>query len=276
MSTKAMITIAALVGVAVALTSPHRPAMPWPVWVALTASVCGTAGVVGVYGSATWQGLSRARPLPWSTTWLPTLAIGGSGTVLVLATDLLTTGPGTGWRGDLLALLVMLGGGCAGIAMFGVRATVRARIVPADDIPGLEQVVVELVRLRRLLQRLSAALSALVALATLTLGVGVLVGDDQSPALVILYGAAGSVAVGSFHAMVSATIRRQGEQATGLLFGTAVPGHAADVVDRLEQRTRLELLIGVHRTVFSDLQSAIPVLSPVIAAATAILPLWAG
>jgi hypothetical protein len=267
-----VVTASVLVGFAIALTSTYRSAMLWPVWAALAASVCGVAGVVGVYGSVTWQALSRARPLPWGKTWLPTLIIGGSGVLVVLITELLAARAGTGWRGDLLALITMVGGGCAGIAMFGVRATVKAQTTRADDLPGLEETVVELVRLRRLLQRLSAALGALVALATLTLGVAVLLSDNQPPGLVVVYGAAGSVVVGSFHATVAATIRAQGEHVAGLIFDTATPSDAAEVVDRLEQRARLEQLIGVHRTLFSDLQSAIPVLGPIIAAATVLLP----
>jgi hypothetical protein len=259
----------AFIGFAVALTSGHRAAVLWPIWAALAASVAGVAGAVGWYGVLVWRALPG--PLAWRRTWLPTLIVGGTSVVVVVLTEVLARQPGAGWRGDILAVLTMVGGGCAGLAMFGVRAAVRTQAID-DDLPALEAALVALVRLRRTLQRLSSALGALVGLATLTLGVGTLLGGGQSPALVVVYGAAGSFVVGAFHSTVAGTVRTQGEHIAGLVLASAAPATAADVVDRLEQRARLEQLVGAHRTLFSDLQSAIPVLSPVIATATVFLP----
>lgn len=57
-----------------------------------------------------------------------------------------------------------------------------------------------------------------------------------------------------------------------MIFATTKPGDATELVDHLERRSKLEQLIGVDRTLFGDLQSAIPVLGPLIAAAAVFLP----
>jgi hypothetical protein len=259
----------ALVGFVVALSSGQQESALWPAWVALAAGLCGVAGVVGLYGITAWRAVSRLRPLPWRKTWLRMWATGGGGVVLLAVTEVLA---GPGWRGDLLALLTIVAGGCAGLAIFGVGTAAETQPVRAGDLPGLESAVVELVRLRRRLQQLSAALGGLVALAAVTLGVGMLLGDEQSSWLVVIFSVAGSAVVGTFHAKVAAIIRGCGERVAGLVFGSTEPADVPDLVDRLEQRGRLEQLLGVQRSLFSDLQSAIPVLGPLIAVGTVFLP----
>lgn len=261
-----------LAGFAITLTSAHRSAPLWQVWAALAVSLCAAAGLVATYGIASWRGLSQTQRLPWRATVLPTVAM-GVGALLVLVTgELLAARPGSGWRGDVLVILSMLGAAFAGATMFGIRAAVVMQPVPTDDMAAFEQAIVELTRLRRLLQRLSSALGSLVALSTLALGAGILLGKNQPGELVVVFGGAGSAAVGLFYAPAAAAIRARGEHLATVIFATTKPGDATELVDRLERRSKLEQLIGVDRTLFGDLQTAIPVLGPLIAAAAVFLP----
>ncbi|WP_194815462.1 hypothetical protein [Nocardia sp. XZ_19_385] len=264
--------VLALAGFGVTLTSAHRASPLWQVWAALAVSLCAAAGLVAVYGWAVWRELSRGQRLRWRDTVIPTLLIGVGVVVVLAAGELLAPRPGSGWRGDVLVGLAFAGGGWAGAAMLGVRSVVLNRPVPDAGVSALEDAVVELMALRRRLQGLLSALGSLVALSTLALGAGVLMGKSQPRELVVVFGAAGSALVALFYAPGSWAIRAQGGRLVQAIFATGTPGDADEVVDRLEKRSKLEQLVGVDRTLFADLQAALPVLGPLIAGAAVFLP----
>lgn len=127
----AVVTLMGLAGFAVALTSTHRFSALWQVWSALVVSLCGAAGLVAIYGLASWRNLSRTWALSWRESVLPTVMVGVGALLVLVAGELFSAEPGSGWRGDLLVVLAIVGGGFAGTAMFGVRAAVLSRPVPA-------------------------------------------------------------------------------------------------------------------------------------------------
>ncbi|NUR26638.1 MAG: hypothetical protein HOV83_12475 [Catenulispora sp.] len=259
-------------GLAVALSSRHRSAPLWPVWAVLAVSLSGAAGLVAVYGLASWHGLSRTRPLPWRATILPTAGIVAGVPLTLVAGELLAASPGSGWRGDVLVMLTVAGGACAGLAMFGLRAVVLALPVATGDVAALEDAVVEAIALRRLLQRLASALGWLVALSTLALGAGISLSDNAPRELVVVFGGAGSAMVATFYAPAAVAMRVHGERLVAAIFAERTPDDATELVDRVEKRMKLESLIGVDRTLFGDLQAAIPVLGPLVVAAAVFLP----
>jgi hypothetical protein len=69
----------------------------------------------------------------------------------------------------------------------------------------------------------------------------------------------------------SPEIRRRGEQFVIAVFADA-PTDRTALVDRAEQRTKLEQVIGIDRTLFGELRAAIPVFGPLVAAAAVFLP----
>ncbi|WP_426502793.1 hypothetical protein ACPPVO_34830 [Dactylosporangium sp. McL0621] len=267
------VTILGAAGFAVAVSSKHRSEALWPVWATLAVGLCIAAGLVAAHGLRSWHDLSREQPLPWRTTVLPTAAM-GIGVLLVLAAgELFAEHPGSGWRGDVLVVLALTGGSFAGAAMFGVRTAAATRAVPSgEDIVGFEADILQLIALRRLLQRLSSGLGSLVALSTLALGAGVLLSKNLPRELVVTFGAGGSALVGLFYAPAAAAIRGRGERLANLIFAITKPDDVAELIDQIERRSKLEQLMGLDRTLLGDLQSAIPILGPLIAAAAIFLP----
>jgi hypothetical protein len=266
------VTFMGFAGLAITLSSAHRSAALWPVWAVLAVSLCIAAGLVAVYALASWRDLSPARRLPWRTAVLPTAVIGIAVLLALVSNELLATRPGGGWRGDVLVFLAFTGGGCAGAVMLGVRSTVVKQSVPPEDMTAFEAAIVELTGLRRRLQRLLAALGSLVALSTLALGAGMLLGNYQPREIVVVFGGAGSALVGIFYAPAATAVRVRGERLVAMILATTKLSDATELVAHLERRAKLEQLIGVDRTLFGDLQSAIPVLGPLIAGAAVFLP----
>lgn len=131
----------------------------------------------------------------------------------------------------------------------------------------------DLIRLRRLLQRLTAAMGSLVALSTLALGASVLMTKNTPREFVLILGAGGSLVVGIFYAPAAAAIRASAERLIEATFAPATPANASELVGQLEQRAKLEQLIGVDRPLLAELQAAIPVLGPLLAGASVLLPL---
>lgn len=265
-----MVVVLGVAGLLIALSSNSRANPLWQVWATLAVTLCGSSGLVALHGLAQWRELVAVRPLPRGSTILPTAVVFAGALVVITAAELVAAQPGNGWRGDLLVLLAVSGGACAGAAMFGVRHLAMTQLQTADP-AGLEASMVELVGLRRRLQRLASGLGALVALSTLALGAGILMAKNAPRELVIVFGGGGSATVGVFYAPAAAAIRRCGEQLVAAMFADA-PADRAAVVDRAEQRMKLEQVIGVDRTLLSELQAAIPVLGPLIAAAAVFIP----
>lgn len=267
-----LVVLLGIAGLLIALSSSSRANPLWQVWATLAVALCGSSGLVALYGLARWRELATIRPLSRRSTILPTAVVFAGALVVITTAELVAAQPGNGWRGDLLVLLAISGGACAGAAMFGVRhLAMKQPQLHTADLAGLEASVVELIGLRRGLQRLASGLGALVALSTLALGAGILMAKNAPRELVIVFGGGGSATVGVFYAPAAAAIRRRGEQLVAAMFADPPADHIA-LVDRAEQRMKLEQVIGVDRTLLSDLQAAIPVLGPLIAAAAVFLP----
>ncbi|MGY0499373.1 hypothetical protein ACWZHB_12895 [Nocardia sp. FBN12] len=258
-------------GLGIALSSRYRSDAIWPVWASLAVSLCSAAGLVGGYGLDAWRSVSHGQQIPLRNTAVPT-ALLGIGVLLVLSVgELSAARPGSGWRGDLLVAIACLGGGLAGATMFGIRHTANLPL-PQGTFEQREQAVVALVSLRRLLQRLTTALGSLVALSTLALGASVLMTKNPAKELVVVFGAGGSILVGAFYVPAAAALRGRGERLSAAIFVSAAPTTTTELVERLEQRSKLEQLMGVDRTAYAELSTALPVLSPLIASAAIFLP----
>lgn len=258
-------------GVAIVLSSSHRSDALWPVWACLAVGLCAASGLVGGYGLDSRAAVIQGRRIPSRSTVLPTVLL-GIAVVLVLAFgELSSAHPGSAWRGDLLVAITCLGGGPAGRTMFSIRAVANLR-VPQADFAQLEQDVVALVALQRLLQRLTTALGSLVALSTLALGASVLLTKTPAKEIVVLFGAGGSILVGAFYVPATAALRLHGERRVSATFASTAPTTAAQLIERLEQRSKLDQLVGVDRTAYAELSTALPVLSPLIAGAAIFLP----
>jgi hypothetical protein len=275
-------------GVIIVLTpSTARGAPLWPVWASLAVALTSTAGAVFGYGLARWAELSTLRPVRVREVMVP---VAGLLTVAVLAglTGVALTvtahGAGTGWaavRGWALVAVAVLGAVPAVAAMYGIRHAADSGPVPGTKGEQADA----LVALRRLLQRLLAAVGSLVALSTLALGAALALqqslpaGSARSgaaqlaPQTVLIFGGAGSALVALAYGPASTALKTRAQRLCDELFPLHEADEAAAILNQAEDRNKLEQFLGVDRTVFADLQTGLAILGPLIAsAAAAFLP----
>jgi hypothetical protein len=160
--------------------------------------------------------------------------------------------------------------------MEGVRHA--ARSWPPSE-PGGRQVAV-LIKLRNLLQRLLAALGALVALWTFTIGAaillqrslagsaqGVVAGAPQQ--LVLILGGVGSLLVALFYVPAATALQRRGQNLCEQLFPLHEAKEPSAILSSAEDRHKLEQLLGIDRGIVADLQTGIAILGPLFGSAAA-------
>jgi hypothetical protein len=139
--------------------------------------------------------------------------------------------------------------------------------------------------LRRLLQRLLAAVGSLVALSTLALGAALALQQSQTagsadsrpaqlaPQTVLIFGGAGSALVALAYGPASTALRTWAQRLCDELFPLHEADEAAAILNQAEDRSKLEQLLGVDHSIVADLQTGLAILGPLIAsAAAAFLP----
>jgi hypothetical protein len=161
--------------------------------------------------------------------------------------------------------------------MYGIRHIAGAP--PAAGTRG-EQASA-LMGLWRLLQSLLAAVGSLVALSTLALGAAFAlqqslpVGVAHSraaqlaPQTVLIFGGAGSALVAVAYGPASMALKTWAQRLCGEVFPLHEADEPAVILERAEDRGKLEHLVGADRNVFADLQTGLAILGPLIASAVA-------
>jgi hypothetical protein len=275
-------------GVVIVLTpSTSRDAPLWVVWASLAVALASAAGVVFGYGLARWAELSAMCPIRVRDVVVPAAGLMTVGVLAALTSVVLTVTAhraGAGWsavRGWGLTSAASLGAVPAVAVMYGIRHAVGNG--PAAGTGG--ELVATLVALRRLLQRLLAAVGSLVALSTLALGASLALqqslatGSAHSgaaqlaPQTVLIFGGAGSALVALAYGPASTALKNRGQHLCDELFPLHEADEAAAILSRAEDRNKLEQLLGVDRSIAADLQTGLAILGPLIAsAAAAFLP----
>jgi len=275
-------------GVMIVLTpSTARGAPLWVVWASLAVALTSTAGVVFGYGLARWAELSTLRPVRVRDVIVPVAGLlivavltGLTGVVLSVTAHR----AGTGWpavRGWALMSVALLGAVPAVAVMYGIR-----RAADSGPAPGTRgEQAGALLALRRLLQRLLAAIGSLVALSTLALGAAIAVqqslpagsagsGTGQlAPQTVLIFGGAGSALVALAYGPASTALKTWAQCLCDELFPLYQADNAAAILKQADDRSKLERLLGVDRSIVADLQTGLAILGPLIAsAAAAFLP----
>jgi hypothetical protein len=275
-------------GVMIVLTpSTARGAPLWPVWASLAIALTSTAGAVFGYGLARWADLSALRPVRVRDVAVPVaglLAVAVLAGLAGLALTVTAHRAGTGWqafRGWALVSVALLGAVPAVAVMYGIRHVAGAG--PGAGTRG-EQAGA-LIALRRLLQRLLAAVGSLVALSTLALGAAFALQQNLpagsahsqaaqlAPQTVLIFGGVGSALVAVAYAPASAALTTWAQRLCDELFPLHEADKAAVILNQAEDRSKLEQLLGVDRSILADLQTGLAILGPLIAsAAAAFLP----
>jgi len=272
-------------GVMIVLTpSAVRGAQLWAVWASLAVALTCTAGAVFGYGLARWDELSTLRSIRLRDVVVPLaglLIVAVLGGLTSVALTVMAHQAGTAWsavRGWALVSVALLGAVPAVAVMYGIRRAADSG--PAGGTRG-EQVGA-LLALRRLLQRLLAAVGSLVALSTLALGAALALqqslhahsGAAQlAPQTVLIFGGAGSALVALAYGPASTALKTRAQRLCDELYPLYEADEAAAILNLAEDRNKLEQLLGVDRSMVADLQTGLAILGPLIAsAAAAFLP----
>ena len=275
-------------GVIIILTpSAARGAPLWPVWASLAVALTSTAGAVFGYGLARWADLCALRPVRVRDVVVPIaglLAVAVLAGLTGLALTVTAHRAGTGWsafRGWALVSVALLGAVPAVAVMYGIRHAASGGL--AAGTRGVQAGAV--MALRRLLQRLLAAVGSLVALSTLALGAAFALQQSLpagfapgraaqlAPQTVLIFGGAGSALVAAAYAPASTALKTWAQCLCDELFPLGEADKAAAILNQAEDRSKLEQLLGADRSVVADLQTGLVILGPLIAsAATAFLP----
>jgi hypothetical protein len=242
----------------------------WLVWWPLAAALTAAAGIVCVYGLRRWHDLQVLKQTKLRDVVAPVLLIAVFGVGGVASPDYINGLPGSkSWSGVPVVVATLLAAPAAAV-MYGVR---NAASSPWPSLTRGGEVAL-LIALRRLLERLLAAVGALVALATLQKGalltlqhsVGSQAGT-QPVQFILVFGAFGSLLAGLVYVPAWAALRDRGVRLCDELLSldclTAVP----EILSTAADRQKLEHILGADRSVLADLQSGLAILAPLLAGA---------
>jgi hypothetical protein len=271
LATYGPVWLGGLFGIAVTLTYHGRASPLFHVWAAFAIALTTAAGAVFSYGLKRWRDLQVQHPVT-VRSGLPVVGI-----VVYAAITLygpLAAGPHAEIQGPLVFMFALLASLPAGVTMYGIR--VAARSGAWTQITGGQ--IAELVALRRLLERLLAAIGAIVALsifqdgALLSLERGVHA-PGAGPQYVLIFGGFASLLAGLAYVPAWAALRDRGlllcDQELSLDSLSDLP----KILSVADQRQKLEQILGADRNVVADLQSGVVILAPLLAsAAVAFLP----
>lgn len=262
------------VGMTVVLTSPGRDAPLWLVWGAIAVGLCTAAGAVFVYGLRRWADLIALHPLPVGDVALKVGAIAGVGLIVVNIPYVLR-GSGSDWRNGLFLMLAIVTSVPAGAVMYGVQHVASVEALPGT--PGAQLVL--LVALRRLLQRLLAAVGAEVALVSVQAGAlfafhsSIRAAGAHPPQYVLVVGGVGSLLVALAYVPGWSALQHCARRLCDKLFPLDDLDDASAILKRASEREKLEQILGADRSVLADMQTGLAILGPLLAgAAAAFLP----
>jgi hypothetical protein len=259
-------------GLAVAWASAHRGSPQWVVWASLAVALTAASGAVFGYGLARWPQAAGPDPVDARRVVHGLGGLAAVGAAMLAVGIVLTAASGRSLLarhdGDLIGSLLTMFAVVGAAPVAADLAAVRDRTRRLPDPVGERAEVV--LALRGLLSPLLNAMGALVAIATLALGAGGRLGDeDFESTIVVVFGANMSVLMALAYAPAAGAVGDSAQQ----LAARAVPlanVTEADLPDRLDARKRLEQALGVDRGLFADLQSGLVILAPLLASGAAV------
>jgi hypothetical protein len=255
-------------GLLIAWSSEHRPSTAWATWTLVVVAMSSASGASFVYGAGRWRlltdiGSVRARDVAASVggMWLTAALFG----VVFQAVSLPSSGKWE-WRAGLLILIAGIG------VLPSTSVIVAGRVVVADLTGGAGARYDLLVDIRRMLQGVLLVLGAIIALLVISATTAARMAGKPVVVDGVLFGAFMSALVGTVYLPTSAILRSRGIRLAAEIMPTnGLTGMA--LAERIEQRAKLEALLGVDKTIFSDFQTNLVVLAPLITGlATAFLP----
>ncbi|MET7400326.1 hypothetical protein ABZS66_43255 [Dactylosporangium sp. NPDC005572] len=242
---------------------PHGP-LPL-VWAALAVALGGCAGGILMYGRRRWAELTAVHPVRVREVAGPVVVIAVGGVLAVNVTRFLP-GPAGSWHSGLLVCLAILAGIPTGLVMFAVR-----RVACAEPRPGpVGRRVAALLGLRRLLQRLLAALGAVVALVTFEFSAyNELQPSPRPDQYILIFGGVGSLLVAAAYVPAWTALQDSAHRLRGELFPLDDLADGPTILSNAADGQRLEQILGADRGILADLQNGMAVAAPLLAGAVA-------
>jgi hypothetical protein len=265
-----------VLGVVLVWTYPGRAASLWLLWAPLALALSTASGALFVYGLRRWVDLNALHPVRVSDVAAPVVAAETVGVLGINVPFFLPGAAHANWRNSVLLTFALLAGFPAGGVMYGIRQV--ATSTPLCRTAGGKLAL--LVGLRRLLQRLLAAVGSLVALVTLQ--ASALLALERSlntsfghrpPQFVLIFGAVGSLLVAQAYVPGWTALQREGHRLCDELFPMGSLDEASAILSTAEGRQKLEQVLGVDRSMLTDMQTGLIILAPLLAStAAALLP----
>lgn len=243
----------------------------WLLWAPLTVALLTAAGATFTYGYRRWADLLAVRRVAVGSVALPVIGV-EIVALLVVNVTAFVPGAGWNWRGAVVMPFVFLAAVPAVGTMYGVRlaATADAR----SNSPGGQAAL--LIDLRRLHQRLLATIGSLVALSTLQHGAVLALERSvdgplsaRPPQYVLIFGGVGSLLLALVFVPGWTALRNKGVELCDRLFSLHGLRTPSAIVAKAEERQKMEQVLGVDRSVLTEMQSNIFILSPLLASAAA-------
>jgi hypothetical protein len=256
-------------GFAIVWMHPNRLDAAWYPWAALGTVLGVLAGWSFGSGLARFnevvalQPMRRHRVLP-AVLLMALVAFGALPLSYVVLRSFVT------WQGQALAALAAVGALPAGAAMVAIR------ILAIDGLVGpVGRRLDVLLRLRQSLSRLILIFGSLFVVLTLSAygpsGFAVAMhpptpGQHPRTSLIIYTGLTAAAVIALMYLPTADVLRRRSLRFIDEEFSLDGVDHA-HLVQAAEDRSRLEVILGLERTTFAQIQNALVILSPVLASA---------
>ncbi|WP_158812237.1 hypothetical protein [Streptomyces fulvoviolaceus] len=259
------VPLSGAIGLTVVLTSAYRGSDDWLIWSCAAVALAAASGAAFVHGLRRWTELAGLGGVPVQVVaWRLALLYAVSGMVLivVLRGDLVGA-----WRALVLIVLAVLGLAPGAATIVGVGHVARIRADTAHASPGLQ--LGTLIAAGRLLQSLLTVMGGIVALLVIAEATSQRMTEQTSIETTLVFGASNSALVAIVYTPVAAKLRQRGRELVDLChpLGTLAPDELAEALDK---RSRLETSLGVDRTAFSDIQTNLVVVGPLLAGAASV------
>jgi len=260
----AMVVGAGLGGL-IAWSNPHRVAGTEFTLFAVLALMLGTAsGEVFGYGLARWRDVLTSHPTVRFRHCIPALlGVAAVAGLLIGAAPFVVGRELIPERSLTLASLALFGALPAAGALSAVQCAVQA---PLPGTPGAQ--LDGLLTLRRLLSSLLNQLGLLILLVMLANGAATQWGTDLPTTVVIFSGTVSSLIVGAAFVPAASTLRRRSSYFVDQYF-TLDDAPLAELIQRADDRIKLEKMLGIDRTTFDDFKAGLVILAPILASAVA-------
>lgn len=244
--------------------------VPFILWGVLVVALGLASGLVFVVGRMGRTVIDAVQPVEWRTLQLRTTVAAAVASVLVGLNLVIGVSTGT-VRGVALTVLAIIGGAPAVTAMQGIRAAVvGTRAAEATAARRLHGYLDH----RLLSSQLLAALGSLVALTTFALGASMLAyggsHDHVDVQVLLVFGGLGTTLVAAVYQVPRTALRQEAR----LLVDELAPLVATDATtlrQELDARETVERQLGLQSDLMSELQTGILIVSPLLAAASAVL-----